>query len=155
MWLAFWSVHPQRSGSHLGPVGQCGPCVFSCWIVSSSHSVFSISGFGLLPGVSCLALLLLNKTCFGQIICTINNNARVSKMSLYLQWFGVTGRLWAGKQLSQPCSNRCVARSMVEVEAAWVLCLPLTQIAVSPFWHNHNNLQICSVPCSSGWQICF
>lgn len=103
---------PQRNGSCVGSKGPCSPVSFPVKFVPSSRSVFSISGFGLLPWGSCLDLLptksnlLLTDNLCNVLGCRNLKNVLVSPVT------------WRQLDRDGPeSSHHCVAHALSELEA--------------------------------------
>lgn len=115
------------------------PCVFSCWICALQSFCTFYQWFPVVP-LGCLAWhsCLLNQTCFWQIICIIYSDVGVSKKCfLYLQWFAVNWTVMGQKIIFPAPQQSLCAHIMIKLDAAWMLCLTLTQIAVIAFWNNY------------------
>lgn len=103
------------------------------------------------PWVSCVALLpiksnlLLTDNLYNLLGCRSLKNVSASPVT----WCKLAGE---GPENYFPSFTAIIVQltPWFKLEAAWMLCLTLTQIAVNPFWNNYHNLQISSALCSVG-----
>lgn len=123
---------------------------FPVEFVPSSYSVFLSVVFSS-PWVSCVALLpiksnlLLTDNLYNLLGCRRLKNVSASPVT----WCKLGGD---GPENYFPSFIAIIVQltPWFKREAAWMLCLTLTQIAVNPFWNNYHNLQIWSALCSVG-----